>query len=53
MKELLAEVQRVLYDMANNAGDVPEWNEGGSLYDLSKRPVRSLVQKRKGETKWA
>lgn len=43
MRELLAEVQLALYDMANNAGDVPEWNEGGSLYNLSKRIKEALA----------
>lgn len=40
-------VATTLYDMADSAGDVPEWNESGELYELS-RTVRAALAQAEG-----
>ena len=44
MYEALQQVRDVFYTLANNAGDVPEWNEGGELYELSHAVKVALAQ---------
>lgn len=41
-RNLLIEVRDALQGLANAAGDVPEWNEGGHLYELSRKVRRTL-----------
>ncbi len=47
MYEALQMVATTLYDMADSAGDVPEWNESGELYELS-RTVRAALAQAEG-----
>ncbi len=48
MYEALQMVATTLYDMADSAGDVPEWNESGELYELS-RTVRAALAQAEGK----
>ena len=50
MYEALQMVATTLYDMADSAGDVPEWNESGELYELS-RTVRAALAQAEGRDK--
>ena len=44
MYEALCQVKTALFTLADNAGDVPEWNEGGELYELICTVKAALAQ---------
>ena len=50
MYEALRQVKTALFTLADNAGDVPEWNEGGELYELS-HTVKAALAQAEGSTK--
>ena len=47
MYEALQMVSTILYDIADSAGDVAEWNEGGQMYELS-RVVKTALSQAEG-----
>ena len=44
MYEALLQVREMLLILADNAGDVPEWNTGGELYELAHTVRIALAQ---------
>ena len=44
MYEALQMVSTILYDIADSAEDVAEWNEGGQMYELSRAVKTALAQ---------
>lgn len=44
MYEALQMVSTILYDIADSAEDVAEWNEGGQMYELSRVVKTALAQ---------